>query len=276
MKIDIGGANGRHESANALNDQRRVHIAMQGGLRRPGLATDWNATSSAARVVISRDGRPIRNPITGRRAQPTGIYVARKPGRALAHESMNEHAFLQHSEVDTSVVDYLSQPCRFEFVMGGVKRTYIPDCARLLASGRIEIVEVKRDGQWVRDLDYAAKLRHVDAICASVGWTFRVVHGAPLRERTVRNANVRLIQQDRFARFASRDVFVVQELLASGSALPLGRVLEVLADPIVGRAQLCAMMVARQVEIELGQPLSRNSRVQSLDAHRAPAGEAVA
>jgi hypothetical protein len=177
MKIDINGAGSHHGGAHALNDQPRLHLAMQAGLRRPGLASDWSAVSSAARVVMNVDGRAIRNPITGRRAQPTGIYVGRKPGRALVHESMNEHAFLQHSEVDTSVIDYLSQPCRFEFVMDGVKRAYIADCARFLANGRIEIVEVKSDGRWARDPDYAAKLNYVEAICKAVGWSFRVAHG---------------------------------------------------------------------------------------------------
>ncbi|WP_235046547.1 hypothetical protein [Caulobacter vibrioides] len=223
--------------------------------------------SSGATVVMTPDGRPIRNPITGRKAHVTGIYTSRKAGRSLVHESMNEHAFFQHSEVDTSVADYFSQPCRFEFVVDGLKRTYTPDCARLLANGRIEIIELKSDGRALRDPDYVLKLRWVGAICEATNWTFRVVYGRPLRERSVTNRNVRLVQQYRFAKYGGRETAAVQEFLATRTVTTgaFGRLAELLGDARTARAQLCAMMVGRQIHIDLSVPLSSDSPVASLD-----------
>ena len=56
------------------------------------------------------------------------------------------------------MVDYRAQPFRFEFVVDGARRVYITDCARLLESGRIEIIEVKNDRRALKDPDYALKL----------------------------------------------------------------------------------------------------------------------
>lgn len=95
------------------------------------------------------------------------------------------------------------------------------------------------------------------------------MHGAPLRERTTRNANVRLVQQYRFAKYSAADTFAVQNLLASGSQSALGRLAEALGSPTIGRAQLCAMMVGRQLTIDLGAPLSRDSVVSTLDGDHA-------
>lgn len=267
MRNDPLGAEAHRMSASALGKHPSIYLAMQAGLRRPEAAASWSAVSSGATVVMTPDGGPIKNLITGRKAHVTGIYTSRKAGQALEHESMNEHAFFQHSEVDTSVVDYFSQPCRFEFVVDGVKRTYTPDCARLLANGRIEVVELKSDGRALRDPDYALKLRWVETICQATGWSFRVVHGRPLRVRSVANLNVRAVQHNRFAKFGARETCVVQELLATRAdgTEALGRLAELLGDPRTGRAQLCAMMVDRQISVDLSRPLSGDSPITSLD-----------
>lgn len=267
MRNNPLGAQAHRMSARALDEKSSTYLAMQASLRRPETAASWSAINSGATVVMTPDGRPIRNPITGRKAQVTGVYQSRKAGRPLVHESMNEHAFFQHSEVDTGVADYFSQPCRFEFVADGVKRTYIPDCARLLGNGRIEVVELKSDSRALRDPDYALKLRWVEAICQATGWAFRVIYGRPLRARSVANRNVGFVQHNRFAIYGARETAVVQEFLATRGDAPeaLGRLSELLGDPRTGRKQLCAMMVRRQIHIDLRQPLSNDSPVVSLE-----------
>lgn len=268
MQIDPDGAELHRASARALDRKSSIYLAMQAGLRRPETAVSWSAVSSGATVVMARNGRGVRNPINGRKAQTTGSYTSRKAGRPLAHESMNEHAFFQHSEVDISVADYFSQPCRFEFVADGVKRIYTPDCARLLGDGRIEIVELKSDGRALRDPDYALKLQWVRAICQATGWSFRVVFGRPLRARSVANQNVRIVQHYRLARYGACETSAVQEFLATreGDGAAFGRLTELLRDRRTGRAQLCAMMVGRQIQIDLSAPLSADSRVISLNS----------
>jgi hypothetical protein len=263
----LRGANSRSVDYDAPEAQLSVRALLQAGLNRASNSTDWAAVSAATRIILSGADGPMREVITGRNIRATGVYPSRKAGRPLAFESMNERAVFLHSEVDTEVANYLSQPCRFEFVLDGVKRSYVPDCARILADGSLEILEVKGNRLDLEDLDYRCKLDHVAMACRTVGWSFRVVFAAPLRARTVRNATVALIQHHRLACYGAMDVFTVQELLtkAAGS-LPLGDLALALGDEVIGRAKICAMMVGRHLAIDLDAPLTLASRVQPRSA----------
>jgi hypothetical protein len=214
------------------------------GLAKPSDPRGWAAISKAATVVVTPDGRPIRTIITGRRRIVTGVYTSRKARRGLVLESMNERAFFMHSEVDTAVVDYMCQPCRFEFVLDGVARVYIADCVRQLADGSLEVIEVKHDYRALRDPDYARKLEAVRQVCRIVGWGFRVVHGAPLRERTARNLNVEAVQLSRYVHYGAREVFAAANLCErAGGQIALGDLAEHLGERRLGMAQASAMMV---------------------------------
>ena len=222
------------------------------GLAKPADPRGWAAMSAMARLVMTPDGRPLRTIITGRRRVVTGFYGSCKARRGLVYESMNERAFFIHSEVDTSVVDYMCQPFRFEFVLDGAWRIYIADCVRQRADGGLEVIEVKHDHRGLRDPDYAEKLAAVRQICNVLGWGFRIVHGAPLRERTARNLNVEAVQLYRFAHYGSREVFAASELCErAGGAIALGRLAEGIAERRLGTAQACAMMVGRVLDIDL-------------------------
>jgi hypothetical protein len=221
-------------------------------LEKPADSRAWASICVAARVVMTPDGRSIRTIITGRRRVATGVYNSRKARRGLVHESMNERAFFIHSEVDTTVLDYMCQPFRFEFVLGGAARIYIADCVRQRADGSLEVIEVKHDHRALRDPDYAQKLEAVRQICQILGWGFRVVHGAPLRERTTRNLNVEAVQLSRFVQYGAREVFAAAELCErAGGMIALGRLAEGLGERRLGTAQACAMMVGRVLDIGL-------------------------
>lgn len=159
---------------------------LDGALReatRDGLdALSWENISAEATLVMTETGAPIRTIVTGRRVVTTGVYASRKAGRALPYESMNERAFFMHSEIDTNVVDYRAQMFRLEFLIDDRKRAYIVDCVRLLASGEVEVVEIKNDRRALRDPDYARKLEAVRIICERVGWRFRIVFKSSLFE----------------------------------------------------------------------------------------------
>lgn len=255
-----------------------VRALLMAGLSRASSSTDWAAISAATRIVLPSSDGPMREVITGRNVRPTGMYPSRKAGRPLAFESMNERAVFIHSEVDTEIANYMSQPCRFEFVLDGVKRSYVPDCARILADGTLEIVEVKGDRRDLVDPDYLRKLDHVAQACRAIGWSFRVVFGAPLRAKTVRNRTIQLIQLHHLTRYGAKDVFLVQaRLRAASDGLPLGDLARALGDEVVGRAKICAMMVGRELSIDLNAPLSPASCVRLRSAQSAvePGGEGV-
>lgn len=218
--------------------------------------------SSSAMVVMTVDGGPIRTVITGRRVIPTGVYSSRKAGRALPFESMNEQTLMKHSEVDTHVVDYRSQPFRFEFVIDGAKRIYIADCARLLDDGTVEVVEVKGDRTRLDDPDYAQKIEGVREICEKLGWRFRLVTRRQLHTPEILLANVESVQFHRNVSFDQAAVYSAAELVDSqGGEAELGTLADRLANGPRGMAIAQALMVARVISIDLTTRLSPSSRV---------------
>lgn len=268
------GAAGPHQSTT-LAERRlgppsaglpSLRDTLLGSVRESADPETWEAICLAVRLVVTPDGRSLRTIITGRRRQISGVYPSRKAGRGLAFESMNEHAFFHHSEVDTNVVDYLAQPFRFEFVIDGAPRTYIADCVRQLANGSIEVVEVKQDARALKDPDYALKLHWVREICRVLGWSFRVVHGESLRERSARNDNVQSVQQSRFVRYSASDVFIAADTCHRTGATTLGVLADALGDARLGRAKAYAMMVGRVIDIDLNAPLSARTPVRWIDA----------
>lgn len=221
----------------------------------------WESMAASATLVTTPTGQPIRTIITGRRRITTGSYASRKAGRAFPFEGMNERAFLMHSEVDTSVVDYRAQPFRFEFVIDGQKRTYIADAVRLLDSGAVEVVEIKNDRRFLKDPDYVHKLECVVHICRQIGWRFRVIYRETLFEPTALFDNVQDIQSWRLADYGQSDVFRVLDCLGACGSKPLGALADLLGRRPVGMAKLKAMMVGRTVRIDLSRRLSIDSEV---------------
>ena len=232
----------------------------------------WEALAASATLVITPKGQPIRTIITGRRRITTGAYASRKAGRAFPFEGMNERAFLMHSEVDTAVVDYRAQPFRFEFVLDGEKRTYIADAVRLLDSGVVEVVEIKNDRRFQKDLDYALKLDCVAEVCRQIGWRFRVMYREALFEPRICFDNVQDVQSWRLANYGETDVYCVLDRLdACGGSQALGSLADLIGGRPVGMAKLKAMMVGRIVRIDLSERLSIDSEVVAVTT-QTPAG----
>lgn len=262
-------AHGR--SANRIlgyGDQSPLTFAIQ-QLTTRASAECWASVSALGTIVTTPDDRPIRSIVTGRRRVVTGSYASRKARRAMPHESMNELAFFHLSEVETTVVDYRSQPFRVEFVLDGKHRVYIADCARLLADGAVEVIEIKSDRRSLKDPDYAAKLGTVGQICKRIGWRFKIVLKEELLLPPAWRKNIVLVQSQRHVRYSAPDLYRAFDLMdREGGETDLGRLAHSLGDPRRGRAVAMAMMVGRIVEIDLCAPLSDGSRVRALPSSR--------
>lgn len=234
-----------------------------------------SSSGSFGRIVVTPDGRPIRSIITGRRRIVTGNYPSRKSRCAMPHESMNELVFFHESEVDTRVVDYRAQPFRLEFILAGRLRTYIPDCARLLSDGTVEVVEIKGDHRALSDEDYAEKLRAVREFCHRLGWRFRIVFREETIAARIRRANVYLIQSKRTVSYGASHCYLALDRLdrLKGEA-SLGQVARAFGDSRVGTSIAMAMMVGRVLDIELERAISPDSRVVGVTG--ANAGEGAA
>lgn len=215
-----------------------------------------------ATVVLTPDGSPIRSVLTGRRIMVTGFYRSRKAGRVLPYEGMNELALLKHCEVDTKVVDFRSQPLRFEFTIDGSKRIYIADCVRLLDDGTVEVLEAKGSLRRLLAPDYARKLDVVRAVCKKLGWRFSALHRRHLFEPPHVFANIDEIQSRSTTWFDQVEALRAIELIeAAGGETTLGRLADALDSGPRGLAIAQAMMVRRVLDIDITSPLSAQSRV---------------
>lgn len=239
-------------------------------LTKPGGETQGRTVMPSATIVMTPDGSPIRSVITGRRVMVTGFYSSRKAGRALPYEGMNEQALLKRCEVETAVVDYRSQPFRFELVIEGAKRIYIADCVRLLGDGSVEVLEVKGRLKQLPPPDYVEKLSVVREVCDRLGWQFRILSHRHLYEPEVVYANIDLIQSRRTVRFDQIQAYRALELIErAGGEAPLGQVGDAAAAGPQGLAMAQAMMVRRLISIDLTRPLSADSKVTAVP--RSPA-----
>jgi len=245
----------RHPSLLPANQNRPVEAALHSTVVRDAEPSSWDSLAASATLVTTPCGAPIRTIVTGRRVITTGVYASRKAGRPQPYESMNERAFFMHCEVDTDVIDYRAQPFRLEFVLDGRKRTYIADCVRVLASGDIELVEIKSDPSSVRNPDYRQKLEAVRAICSQVGWRFRLIFEKSLTEPAVFHRNIIDVQFRRMTKYSDTDVFGVVEALGRQSGATLGDVIQNIGSRAEGLAKLKAMMVGRIVRLDLTEQI---------------------
>lgn len=239
--------------------------AIQAPLRKGKTGTENVFEAASATLVLAADGGPIRTVITGRRVIVTGFYSSRKAGRSLPFEGMNEPAMLKRCEVDTHVVDYRSQPFRFDFVIDGVKRSYIADCARILDDETIEVVEVKGSSAALADPHYLEKLDRVREICAQLGWRFTIVTKKRLFEPRIVHDNIELIQSRRQVAFeVPRGLKVLEAIERAGGQASLGHIASLLGAGPAGFAAAQSMMVRRWIAIDLERELSADSQVTAV------------
>ena len=239
--------------------------AVRGSFVSSSQSSKNGAGPWGGRVVLSTNGQDIRNPVTGRKFHVTGVYPSRKAGRSVRHESMHELAFIQISEVDPGVVDYRTQYLRFEFLIDGRLRTYIPDAVRLLSSGSIEVIEVKRDVSGLRDPEYKLKIQEAGRICQTLGWRFDVVMGLDLKAGNAFSANVQYVQSRRHTPVSQAEQFHVHELVwQEGGRAPLGKITEALGGGVIGLAKAASLMCRRRLSIDLVAPLVADTCVHAV------------
>lgn len=182
-------------------------------------------------------------------------------------ESAAERDSFYCSEVLPEVVSYRSQPHTIEAIVDGKVRRYTPDVEEILADGRVRITEVKEDFEAARDPDYAAKLQYFGEIYLNLGWAFRVLERRDFAAQP-EFAGICKVQAHRRVGFDAHDLAIVRRRLVGGPR-PIQELAEAFRTPVIGAAMICAMMVARFVEIDLSGGLVADAAVREVDDHAA-------
>lgn len=223
-------------------------------------------------IFVAKDRGSLRTIVTGGIKHVTGWYPSYKAKRTQHWQGIPERTMVHVSEVDPSVVDYQTQPFRFEFAHGGSRHIYIADLWRLRSDGTNEIIEVKRDDKDLRDPEYRFKLACVAEICRRLDWTFAVYLKDEITTSLNHARNVELVQSRRFASVTADHVSrLSQHAEQVGIATTYGRVSAALEpdDHLIGNAVAQALMVRRRLSIDIKNPLHPDSAVVILPASNA-------
>lgn len=217
---------------------------------------------SILRMIKPSQGHSIRTTMSGRSVTSQAYYTSVRSETCIPTEGETDRLGAMVDEVSTDRVKYYGQPFRIELsTPDGVYKS-IPDRARLLDSGRWQIVEAK--SRWHDFESEAAKRQNILGQLAADALGADYVQEVPENLGTlVFIENVELVQSYRFVRPTMTQEATAARMLSVKSAWALGELADAL-DPIPanGFSIVCSMMVRRLLSIDLERKIGRDSLVR--------------
>jgi hypothetical protein len=225
-------------------------------------------------IEFEPDLRPMRRVHNKGKRKPIGRYPSYKIRRALTWESVCERELMWQSESDPDVISYYDQPHKVTIrlpEMDGKTMIYFPDMLRKLVNGSVEVIEVKKTLDEIKnfeDGDYARKLQLAELAYKAAGIRFRVVTGEDDIRIEPLFSNVINIQRCRFTKLDTLDNLRFHEALdATDGIAPLGRVIEAVSengnrfDP-VACSKVLALVVQRAAWIDIRKQINHDTPVR--------------
>lgn len=221
------------------------------------------------RVVRARTNLPIREVITGTKTVATQRYASRRYNASFGIEGYTAMLLAEHDEVMTDIADSAPEFLRFEGVVGGKFAVTCPDRCRVLANGRVQVIECKHN--WAAFSRPAARKQWLltNAACNALGWDYIRMVPAAIGTHGLRH-NIRQVQKHRFVAVSPAQEAAALSCTAGGRTT-LGSLCRALEEAVghcpgdnypVARAVAYALMVRRVIAIDLYSDLSDNTRVE--------------
>lgn len=132
-------------------------------------------SSLLARIVVLQHGGHQRPIITRGTKHLRFRFLSTKTGTMQLGEGKGEALLANYNEVAAEVVDYECHPFEIHVTHHGRVQRYRPDAVRQFVDGTIELIEVKRTAEDLRDPDYRELLAIVREVARLCGWTFNVL-----------------------------------------------------------------------------------------------------
>jgi hypothetical protein len=192
-----------------------------------------------------------------------------EPGLLLL--ALRKSKLIHICEADANVVGYYMQPHRLEMRVIGFDAPliYFPDAVRLMADGRVQIVEAKAFPS--DDPDYLHKLALAEQVYNERGWTFHVeTNQTHFDNGTYKHA--KWITDDRDVRLDTCDwLNLLRHMEGCGGLSNYGSVIRALArdteEPaFLGRARAHKMIIRRAIQVGLDRRPRDDSPVAFLGA----------
>ena len=219
-------------------------------------------SSLLARIVVLQHGGHQRPVITRGSKHLRFRYLSTKTGTMQLGEGKGEEWLANLNEVWTDVVDYECHPFEIHITRNGRVQRYRPDAVRQLADGTIELIEVKRDEDDLRDPEYRELLAIVAEIARLCGWVFSVLHlrdirgpqpfGNP-RALPERLRNVDALFGNRTLELDRHERRVAGRTVAKGTPVAWGELRDQLAphDPLQGDAVIERLLAGGMLQTDL-------------------------
>lgn len=193
-------------------DPARIILAGQSNQQNPLLG----------RIVVLRHGGEARPVITRGSPHLRFRTPSAKTGMTEVGEGRGEELLAMQCEVDGNVLNYKCHPYRFEIALGEKPFTYRPDLAIMWRTGKIEIVEVKRN---IDDLsaDDRIRLGWVREFVRRCGWQFNIRYLEEIRGSRYREHNVARIFGRRSLILSRSEQSLAKSIRAAGAPIEWGR-----------------------------------------------------
>ena len=212
-------------------------------------------------VMKHRPGfAPMRELVTGRRAQPTSLFFSRKNEREVSSESSGERFGIWCAETDVSVSGYFEQPFTLSWVQNGRRVSYTPDRLDIRATGNA-VVEMKYDTQKVLRDEYREKLEVARRILVDAGYTFEIDTAERIRNSVEFSAVEEVIYCAHGWQVSPYEQVSLAKILHEQHSLTLAEASDILGGGRQGRARLLWLVPIRIVHVDLSAKLSEESLV---------------
>ncbi|MGI4878579.1 MAG: hypothetical protein ACRYG4_13950 [Janthinobacterium lividum] len=203
--------------------------------------------------MITRGGRHQRQRL-----------VSRKMGATQVSEGRGEELLAMYNEVQGRIPYYKCHP--FLITAAGVGRTfgYRPDAIRQWRDGTIELIEVKRTVDDLRDPDLREKLGIIAEFARLCGWVFRILYLADISGPGPRTANVEALYGRRTMKLTSEEATLAAAISRKGKPTTWGELRRILcaSDPLHGDALIECLSARGQLLVDLDERFTTATVVQ--------------
>ncbi len=199
---------------------------------------------------------PVRRPgVYQRQRHMPGCWFSTAAGRLLEYESLLERDWMLLMDFDHGVEGVCEQPLRLGYRKGGRPASHVPDLL-VWRGAAPELCDVKSADR-VEDPEFQAQVRAMELACAEAGLAYRVLC-EPDRQLLM---NARWLSGFREAP-PDPDGECARMLcvLAAGPAT-ISELLAGVIEPALARPILMHLLWAGRVLVDVGAPLTEESRV---------------
>lgn len=249
-------AQARHADPRIPNYANPDEAASRSRIRRPGQRwPGFEEVSRLAQIVVLEHGG-YANPVIKRGQMHLRSRMgSRNTGRQQVVEGRGHRDLTMWNEVYPQCLDYNAHPFRIHGQVLDQRFVYFPDHIRLMRSGEVELIEVKRSPADLDKPGYRDKLGAVAEIVRRGGWNFRILYHDDIAGPRWRMRNVEGLYARRFMLVSRAEQDVVTSFVMRGAETTWADLRDRIApdDPRRGNAVIENAIALGRIDVDLDE-----------------------